>query len=1101
VSLLLDGRVSIFGLTAAVDDLSITYLVAAQKSFFDPASWNVDLAGFAISSDLGGITLVGGLRKFTEPGPANQPATIQYIGMLLARFGVYGLSVFGGYGTGRAADGGEFASFFAFGAINGPIGGPPAFFLTGIGGGLGINRGLVFPTELNQFATFPFIQALDPGAQAPSDPMAVLAAYKDIFPIRQGQFWFAAGISFNSFALVDGVAVIAISVGDGFELALLGLARMALPRPQFALVSIELGLICRFSTREGVLWIQAQLTDNSWLLFPEIRLTGGFAFVSWFKGPNRGQFVLTIGGFHPDFHRDGYPVVPRLGFHVHLGPITIKGENYFALTSEALMAGGKLEAAADFGPAWAHVVFGADIIVFFDPFWLDARVYASISAGITIDLWFATITISISIGAEIRVTGPKFRGVVTFEIGPVELSVEFGDGGSEPHYIDYPAFVRKYLEEATGGKAKALSAITGRGSLAAQPGAGGPKDVATPDGSVTKPFVVISEFELSVTTTIPIVVLRASSGDVARSEPSEALALSPMGTPRMDPVLLLKLLDSHGVDHLAILLAEGGQPRITVTMRNTGSFPVGVWGLPQDKHDKKVPGGDVISATEGVAFDFHAKVEPGLPPIKYEQVETSLIRRPLPFVKPVVRSDLMANASTLAALVPDKPVLDVALHVMAKVGNSVTALAALGRDRAAPPRLGSLTEGLVADGTALGDFTAPTPPEPPAIDRRVHPPVAIGLLTAPLLQSERVAVATSVSHVPDAPRRDAPTLAGVEAAVALAVPAVLQRVGATAAATATTVVAAGTVPLTRPGRGPVAAIAERGAALDGQQRLGALTASLDAQLSGRARRAAATASGGGVGAGEIAVLRLPNARRDTTVGARPSASVSGAARVVVLGHGGALFADVIRAELVEIAAGAERIVVIGLGDGEAGVGSGLLDGWHAGQQLAFVGWNVAVGTRCIARFEGSSVVARRQRRDTGWIRGAELVRGTTTVTTTFTSQPRAIAVVLDQPLGTEPGQGLAMTLAGAERLIAADGKAIPPTVIVSGVRSAVVYPIAPNDSGPVTVTVASEAAWHLAGVFGGTDVVSVADVDKALCWGPGLRWGIMGQVLLNHLGQ
>ena len=32
------------------------------------------------------------------------------------------------------------------------------------------------------------------------------------------------------------------------------------------------------------------------------------------------------------------------------------------------------------------------------------------------------------------------------------------------------------------------------------------------------------------------------------------------------------------------------------------------------------------------------------------------------------------------------------------------------------------------------------------------------------------------------------------------------------------------------------------------------------------------------------------------------------------------------------------------------------------------------------------------------------------------------------------------------------------------------------------------------------DVVSVTDVDKALRWGPGLRWGIMGQVLLNHLG-
>jgi 3-hydroxyacyl-CoA dehydrogenase len=32
------------------------------------------------------------------------------------------------------------------------------------------------------------------------------------------------------------------------------------------------------------------------------------------------------------------------------------------------------------------------------------------------------------------------------------------------------------------------------------------------------------------------------------------------------------------------------------------------------------------------------------------------------------------------------------------------------------------------------------------------------------------------------------------------------------------------------------------------------------------------------------------------------------------------------------------------------------------------------------------------------------------------------------------------------------------------------------------------------------DVVSVTDVDKALSWGPGLRWGVMGALLNNHLG-
>ena len=31
-------------------------------------------------------------------------------------------------------------------------------------------------------------------------------------------------------------------------------------------------------------------------------------------------------------------------------------------------------------------------------------------------------------------------------------------------------------------------------------------------------------------------------------------------------------------------------------------------------------------------------------------------------------------------------------------------------------------------------------------------------------------------------------------------------------------------------------------------------------------------------------------------------------------------------------------------------------------------------------------------------------------------------------------------------------------------------------------------------------VVSAADADSALSWGPGLRWGIMGSLLLNHLG-
>ena len=284
----------------------------------------MDVGGLAVSADVGGVSIAGGLLKHVEQ--KNGRPQIEYLGMLLGRFGVYGLTLYGGYGQGVDTRSSEtYTAFFAVGAVIGPIGGPPAFFLTGIGGGLGINRQLVMP-PMAEFTRFPLIEALDLAAK-PQDPMAQLRALGERFPMQRGSFWFAAGISFNSFALVDGIAVLAVEFGDGLDINLMGLARMALPRPQVALVSIEIALLVRFSSKEGVLWVQGQLTDNSWLLYPDVKLTGGFAFVIWFAGEHRGETVLTLGGYHPDFHREGYPVVPRIGLRWSIGSsIVIKAE-------------------------------------------------------------------------------------------------------------------------------------------------------------------------------------------------------------------------------------------------------------------------------------------------------------------------------------------------------------------------------------------------------------------------------------------------------------------------------------------------------------------------------------------------------------------------------------------------------------------------------------------------------------------------------------------------------------------------------------------------------------------------------------------------------
>jgi|GEM_PF-2497796 len=627
VGLAIDGRAALAGFRAAFDDLSVGYRLEPGKSIFDPGSWGVDLGGLALSGDVAGVSVSGGLRKLEKNG------SVEYLGTLSGRYAIYGISIYGGYGE-ASADGRRYATFFAFGAVNAPIGGPPAFFVTGIGGGIGINRGLQLPADFSEIAETPFIKALDPQARSSSDPSADFDRLAAMFPAAADQYWIAAGVSFTSFALVEGVAVISVAVGEGAEVAMLGLGRMALPRPEAPLASIELGLVARFSTRDPVLWVQAQLTDNSWLLSRDVRLTGGYAYVVWFGGPRAGEFVLTLGGYHPDFRREGYPEVPRLGVSWKVGSsIVVKGEGYFALTSEAVMAGGRLEASADFGWAWAAVEFGADGIVFFDPGHFLVEAFANVSAGVKIKIPFKTIRVSAHLRARVRLEGPPFHGIARFEVATHEIKVAFGDeGGPALVYPDWPQFVVKYLEAAGDGSARVLSAVPGRGALAPPPATDGAA-AATPDGSQERPFEVMPEFELTVTTTVPSesIVFGEPGQEVAPAEqvlPSHALGIAPLGLGLLQSTLRLRLrsLDSAGGEKI------GDLQRLPL---REGRFPLGVWGPPADPD--RVPRGEVLVAANGVYLKAEAELREPLPaPVPYDRVEINKQdpRKPLPLGGP-----------------------------------------------------------------------------------------------------------------------------------------------------------------------------------------------------------------------------------------------------------------------------------------------------------------------------------------------------------------------------------------------------------------------------------------------------------------------------------
>ena len=467
-ALLVDGSVKVAALTIQAYELSLNINF---KQLLAPEHWTLDLQGLAVGFDSGPVSISGGLIK--NPGPP-----VEYDGMLSAVIAGRGFTVVGGYA--RPTDSqGNFTSLFIFVSLPIPLGGPPFLFVTGLGGGAGYNRELIPPTDITQIPNFFLISAID-DASLSNNPMGALVSMGKAMPPLRGGYWLAAGVRFNSFVVVNTIAVVYVALDRGFEIGILGVSHMQLPAPGIELVSIELALKVRYSSAEGLFSIQGQLTDNSWLFSRDCQLTGGFAFFIWFS---QGHFVLTIGGYHPSFQKPPeFPDVPRLGFHWQaLDFVQIKGESYFAVTSSAFMCGGRLEASAGFDGIRAWFTVHLDILIQWDPFHYDflGGIQVGVSLRIEVCFWgvCAGVSITISRGADIHIFGPAFHADLTFDAYITTITLSFGgDPHPQPDPLPWASFRDKYLvsgnPENTWVGARVLSGVLVPDPPGAQPSPG-----------------------------------------------------------------------------------------------------------------------------------------------------------------------------------------------------------------------------------------------------------------------------------------------------------------------------------------------------------------------------------------------------------------------------------------------------------------------------------------------------------------------------------------------------------------------------------------------------------------------------------------------------
>ncbi|MEV7286125.1 DUF6603 domain-containing protein [Streptomyces sp. NPDC093252] len=434
----LDAGIQLGPLGMSLDGLA----VGSSLERFAPA---FRLDGVGIGYVAPPIEIEGALLHLPDD-QLDADVAFQYDGTATVAVPDFSLAAVGSYAQLKSGE----PSLFVFAQVEAPIVAAPPILITGLMAGFGFNRELTLPTP-REVSGFPLLALNKQGPDAnlkPSGMLEVLEgrasavqgspARKWIAP-RQGSYWLALGIEFSVAEVVNSKVLLAAEFGAELALAVLGIATVQLPMPAESAtrtyVYAELGLEAVIRPLAGSFELAAELAPVSYVLTPDCHLTGGFAASVWFGShPNAGQFVVTLGGYHPSFRRPAsYPDVPRLGIKWAVSDkVSITAEAYLAVTPSCAMAGGRLSVTFHAGDFRAWFTAQADLLVSWRPFFFDARISVSIGASYTVNVGPVHKTISASVGADLEVWGPPTGGTVTAHFVGLSKTISFGpprDGG------------------------------------------------------------------------------------------------------------------------------------------------------------------------------------------------------------------------------------------------------------------------------------------------------------------------------------------------------------------------------------------------------------------------------------------------------------------------------------------------------------------------------------------------------------------------------------------------------------------------------------------------------------------------------------------------
>lgn len=295
------------------------------------------------------------------------------------------------------------------------------FYLSGLGGIIGLHR------TIN-------IDALRDGVKEdtvdqimfPDNPIenitGIIQNLENFFPPQKGQFFFGvmALISWNTPPLLTIEAGIIIEFSKPTRLVILGILRCLLPKPEKALVELNVNLLGIIDFDNKFLSCDASIFNSR---IASITLEGDMAFrLSWGK---KKAFLLSIGGFHPSYSPPAHlSIKPMKRLTMNLlgsdNPSLIL-TTYFAITSNTVQFGAQIDLFIKIKKFSIYGFFGFDVLFQFSPF----RFIANVRAGLEIK-WGSKTLFGIRLEFELSGPGPWVaKGVAKFSILFITIKVRF----------------------------------------------------------------------------------------------------------------------------------------------------------------------------------------------------------------------------------------------------------------------------------------------------------------------------------------------------------------------------------------------------------------------------------------------------------------------------------------------------------------------------------------------------------------------------------------------------------------------------------------------------------------------------------------------------